>query len=171
MKQAHAPTEQDAPSEKRALPPITWEASEHVHVEKTPDWYWALGVLGVTASISALLFNNILFALLILSATFVLALHASKPGSVRSFSITQRGVRIDSQLYPYTYFKGFSVDEHSAEHQAKLILIPHSIWNARIIIPIDGADPDDVHDFLLVFLQDLDEYEPPFHKVMEWLGF
>jgi hypothetical protein len=163
--------QEDAPQKKQALPPLTWQAHEYVYVEKTPDWYWALGVLGVTASIAALLWNNVLFALLILAATFTLSLHAAKPPKVRDFAITQRGVRIDNELYPYTVFKGFSIDELSPDHQAKLILIPESVWNPRITIPIEDVDPDDVHDFLSIFLEDLDEYEPVFHRFMEWLGF
>ena len=26
---------------------ITWEAPEHNHIEKTSDWYWALGIIAV----------------------------------------------------------------------------------------------------------------------------
>jgi len=157
--------------QKKALSPLQWHAHEYVHVEKTPDWYWALGVLGVTASIAALLWNNVLFALLLLVITFALSMHAAKPSQEIAFAITQRGIRIGEHLYPYTSFRGFSVDEFSPEHQAKLILIPKNVWHPQLIIPIEQVDPDDVHDFLSVFLEDLDEYEPAFHRLMEWLGF
>jgi hypothetical protein len=171
MEEEKVEKEKSLSSEKRALRPISWSAHEYVHTEKTPDWYWALGLLTVASGIGALLFNNVLFAILIFFIAFVLSLHATMTPKSRDFSLTQRGVRIDNELHPYTYFKGFSIDEFSPEHTPKLILLPQNFFDHTIIIPIEDVDPDDIHDFLSFFLEDVEEYEPSFHRFMEWLGF
>jgi hypothetical protein len=44
---------------------ITWEAPEHHHVEKGNDWFFALAIIIVALVIVAILFNDVLFALLI----------------------------------------------------------------------------------------------------------
>ena len=153
-----------------ARTPITWEADEHVHVEKTPDWYWALGLVAVAGSVAALMYNNVLFAAFILLAAFVLAIQAARRPNVIRFAVTQRGVRIDDTLYPYNTIESFSIDELSPNHTPKLILNPQGLFSSIIVIPIIGVDADDVHDFLAPLVDEDEHTEPLSHRVMEWLG-
>ena len=64
---------------------ITWRAEEHRHVERGSDWYWALGVIAVSSAVTAVLFNNILFALLIVVAAATLGMIASRPPAIADF--------------------------------------------------------------------------------------
>ncbi len=155
----------------RARKPISWETHEYVHVEKSSDWYWALGLLAVAGATGALLMENVLFAVFILIASFVLALASSRQPNVMHFSVTQRGVRIDDTLYPYTALDSFSIDEPTPDHTPKLILKQSKPLAPIIVIPIVDVDPDDVHDFLTAFLREDDHIEPLTHRFMDWLGF
>lgn len=140
-------------------------------MEKTPDWYWALGLIAVSGTVAALLFNNVLFAVLILFAAFVLALLASRePGEV-TFSLTQRGMRVNDILYPYQSLESFAIDEISRDHIPKLIIEPKSFFTPTLVVPLIGIDPDRIHDYLLDFLPEEDHVEPLTHRIMEWLGF
>ncbi|MBP6994102.1 hypothetical protein KBB12_02575 [Candidatus Woesebacteria bacterium] len=154
-----------------ARQPISWQAHEYVHVEKTPDWYWALGLIAIAGAVVALMYENILFALLILILAFVLALFAARQPNVIHFSLTQRGVRIEEELYPYNALESFAVHELSPNHAPKLILKPKKFLAPVIVIPIEDVDADDVHDFMLAFLEEDEHTEPTIHHVMEWLGF
>ncbi len=159
------------PPASTARQPIEWVAPEYVHVEKSQDWYWVLGLLAVAASVGAMLFNNVLFALLILISSFVLALFAGrKPNNVH-FALAQRGVRIDDALYPFSNLKSFSIAELSPNHVAKLILEPKAHFAMSVYIPLLNVDVDHVHDFLLDFLPEESHEEPLIHHLMEWLGF
>ncbi len=169
--QEHNHTEKTYHDQKTTKRPITWEAHEYVYVEKTSDWYWALGVLAIAGIAGALFYENVLFALFILIASSVLALFASRHPDVVKFSLTQRGVRIDDVLHPYNSFVSFAVDEITPQHIPKLILKPTHALSPLIVIPIVDVDPDDVHDFLRLFLKEEDHYEPLTHRMMEWLGF
>ena len=41
-----------------------WEGTEYRFEDKSADWYWALGIIATAIAIAAVLFNNILLALL-----------------------------------------------------------------------------------------------------------
>lgn len=161
---------EDAPT-KSARTPIIWKAHEYVHTEKGSDWYWALGLIAVAGAVAALMFNNVLFAIFILAASFALAIMAAKRPEHISFAVTQRGVRIDETLYPYQTLESFGIEEITPNHIPKLILKSKKIFAPDIIIPIEEVDVDEVHDFLRDFLPEEDHEEPLVHRVMEWLGF
>ncbi len=163
--------EQVATREQMARPPIQWKAHEYVHTEKTTEWYWALGLIAVAGSAGALLFNNVLFAVFILVAAFVLAVLATQQPKHIEFAVTQRGVRIDDTLYPYSSLESFAIDEVSPHHTTKLILESRKTFAPTLVIPIEDIDPDEVHDYVAAFLPEDDHYEPLLHRVMEWLGF
>jgi hypothetical protein len=154
-----------------AKTPITWTGHEYLHFEKTSEWFWALGLISVAGSVTALIFGNVLFAILILIAAFVLAIFAAREPNEVTFTLSQRGLRIDDKMYPFKAFESFGIEEFSPNHMHKLILEPKHIYALSIIIPLEGVDSDEVHDFLLNFLPEEDHEEPLIHKIMEWLGF
>jgi len=89
---------------------VTWEAPEHHHVEKGNDWFFALAIIIGALVVSAVLFNNVLLALLIGLAGGALGVSATKKPSIIPFAVTVRGVRIDDRLYPYTTLDAYAID-------------------------------------------------------------
>lgn len=150
--------------------PIEWEAYEYLHTEKNHDWYWALGLIAVAGAVAALLFSNVLFAILILIASFVLAVFASRKPDLVKFSLTQRGVRINNDLYPFSTLTSFGIDE-SHPTTPKLIIQSSKALVPKLTIPLDNVDVDAIHHFMLNFLPEDDHVEPLTHRVMEYLGF
>jgi hypothetical protein len=60
---------------------LAWSAFEYEEKNHSNDWFWALGVIVVTATIASIMYNNYFFAaFLILSGTllgfFGTAVHA-----------------------------------------------------------------------------------------------
>ena len=151
--------------------PVSWVAHEYQHFEKNSEWFWALGLIGVAGAVTAIIVNNIIFAIVILIATFVLALHAAKKPEEYTFTLTQRGIRINDKLHTFQSLKSFSIEDLSENHTPKLILESHNIFTLDIIIPLTDVDLDTVHDFLYDYLPEEDNEEPASHKVMEWFGF
>ena len=160
-----------AEKESKDFRPITWKCKEYEHSEKSTEWFWALGLIGVAGAVASIMYNNILFAIFILIAVFVLALYASKKPDDFTFTLTQRGLRIDDKLYPFNTFKSFGIEEFSENHTPKLIFDTKKIFELDIIIPLKNVDLDEVHDFLLDYLPEEELEEPISHKFMEWFGF
>ena len=154
-----------------ARKPIVWKDHEYTHTEKNSDWYCALGLITVAAAVTAIIFNNVLFAIFILVVAFVLAIFASRKPDEVTFSITQRGVKVNDKLYPFKAIKSFGIEEIHPNHPAKLIIEPVAILSTTVIIPLKNTEPDEIHDFLSTFLPEEDHTEPLTHKVMEWFGF
>ena len=63
---------------------LEWRAFEHEHIHKSSDWFWALGIIAIAGAVTAIIFNNILFAIIILVGAFTLSVHAvKKPNLVK----------------------------------------------------------------------------------------
>ncbi len=152
---------------------ITWTALEHTHrPKKTRDWFWALGLIVMTVSISAILLGNTLFGILVLLAGLVLGLSANQEPKEISYAVTPRGIMVGKTLYPYKNLKAFWIDETSHPKRNMLIvdaqkpLIPHLIIN----LP-DSVDRDVLQDYLLDYLPEEELYEPISHRIAEIFGF
>ena len=156
---------------KKNFEPITWKCDEYKHTEKNNEWYWALGLIGVAGSFASLMFENVLFAIFILIAVFVLALFAQRKPDRVVFTLTQRGLRINDTLHLFKTMKSFGIEEFSERHTPKLIFESSKIFKPDIIIPLEGVEVNAVHDFLFDFLPEDEHEEPVTHKFMEWLGF
>jgi hypothetical protein len=156
---------------KTARAPIVWHGHEYEHFEKNSEWFWALALIAITGAFTAIILNNVLFAIFILIISFVLALFAARKPQELEYAITQRGLRVNDHLYPFKSLDSFGIDEMSPNHIPKLIIKQKNTFSQEIIIPLEDVEADEVHDFLIRFLPEEDLEEPLTHKVMEWLGF
>ena len=147
---------------------ITWRAAEHQHVERGSDWYWALGVIAVSSSVTAVLFNNILFALLIVLAAVTLGMIASRPPTIIDFSLGERGLLANDALYPYKEMYAFWVTE---DVEPVLLIDTPRIMTPDLVIPLRDVDPDAIRAFLQTRVQEFPLREPFFYRVMEFFGF
>ena len=150
---------------------ISWQGYEYVHREKNSDWFWALGIIALSSAITAIIFKNILFALLILIGAFTLALFAAKKPYLIHFEITRRGVSIDDTMYPFVTLESFWIDEDEYGHYT-IILKSQRIVMPYIVIPLSELiEFEDVRNVLLTKLEEEELHEPVSHKILEFFGF
>jgi len=131
-------------------PPIfEWQAAEYEFQEKSADWYWALGIIATAAVIAAVLFGNVLLALVIVAAAIAIALQAAKRSKVHRFAITEQGLEIGMRLYPYDTMLHFSVLEYP-DHDVPpaLSIKTRSLLSPHLLVPIVDVDPDEVYEYL-----------------------
>lgn len=150
-------------------PLISWNTLEHIHTEKNNDWYWAVGIITITAASLAFIFNNFIFGILILVASFALVIHGAKrPGTIHC-EINDRGLVINDILYPFLTLESFWIDAHI--RPAKVILKSHKTFMPYIVVYIDEVDPEEVRDILLNYIAETEHKEPISQKILETLGF
>lgn len=149
---------------------ITWEAPEHRHTDKGNDWFWALGIVALSAAVVALLFKNFLFALLIVIGAGTMSLLAAKPPRVLSFTLTQRGILIDGSLYPYQMLVAFWIQDREGNHPL-LIVDSSRFLTPHLLIPLEEIDPDVVREYLLKHLPEEELSEPFGQRLAEFFGF
>ncbi len=148
---------------------ISWNAPEHHHIEKNNDWYWAVSIITITAASLAFIFSNFMFGILILVSSFALVVHASKKPKMILCEINDRGVVIDSTLYPFLHLESFWIDAHM--RPSKIILKSTKTFMPYITVQIEEVDPEKVRDILLNYIAETEHIEPLSQKIFEVLGF
>ena len=148
---------------------LRWSAYEHEHIDRGSDWFWALGVIAVSAALTSLLFGNVLFALLIVVAATTIGLIAKKPPELHEFEISDKGIRIGRTLHPYDTVISFWVDEE--EEKPLLLVDTVTFMTPNLIIPIGELHPDDIRERLRPHAEEVPMKEPIAHKILEFFGF
>ena len=151
---------------------LEWKTPEHRHRPRSKDWYWIFGIVVVTAITLALIAGNVLFALIVILASFVIFAYATKEQGEHHIALVEKGVRIDHTLYPFENIKAFWIYESEEEEDPLLLLALSSGILPVIFIPInvDVVDLDDLHGLLLEVVPE-HELDVPFsHKIVRYLN-
>lgn len=150
-------------------PLISWNAPEHIHTEKNNDWYWAVGIITITAVALAFIFKDIIFGIFIIVAAFALVVHASKKPKIIHCEINDRGIVIDNILYPFLSLESFWIDAH--EKPTKVLIKSYKTFMPYITVHIDEVDPEKIRDILLDYIAETEHIEPLSQKIFERFGF
>ena len=149
---------------------LEWEAPEYERSEKTSDWFWAVGIISISAAVTAIILNNVLFAIVILVGTFALTIHAVKHPPLLHIAISNRGIAINDIFYLYDTLDSFWVEENF--HPQKVLIKSKKLFMTYIILPIPAdLDGDAIRDELEKYLPEVQHHEPFLQKVFEYLGF
>jgi hypothetical protein len=149
---------------------ITWEAPEHNHTEKGGDWFFAFTIIFVAIVVSAILFGNTLFALLMGVAGLALAISAARRPAIVPYAVTVRGVRINDEIHTYASLEAFSIDEDDPKGP-QLLVLSKRYFMPILVIPIPPEYIDDIEDIIRTKLPETHLEEPLFIKVLEIFGF
>lgn len=148
-----------------------WDAKEYEFGEKNADWYWALGIVAAAAALAAILFGNVLLALVIATGAGALGLQVARRPRVHRFTIFEDGIAIDDRLYRFADMLHFSVLEYvdpklppALSIKTKHFLSPH------LLIPIVGHDPLAVYDYLNLHVPDGFHEESILDRLIERAG-
>ena len=148
---------------------LRWSAYEHEHIERGSDWFWALGIIAVSAALTSVLFANVLFAILILVAAATIGLVAQHPPELHEFEITEKGIRTGKTMHPYDRIISFWIDE---ELEEPMLLIDTTAFMApNLIIPLGDMHAEDIRAFLGERVEEVPMKEPLAHKLLEFFGF
>jgi len=149
--------------------PLRWSAYEHERIERSGDWFWALGIVAVSVALTSILFSNVLFAILIIVAAFTVGIIARTPPELIDFEISDRGIRVGGALHRYDEIISFWVeDEHDRE--PLLLVDTTKFMSPNLIIPIENIDPALVRAFLQERVEEVRMKEPVSHKILEFFG-
>lgn len=149
--------------------PITWQAYEYVYREKSTDWYWAVGIISVSMAITSILFNNVLFAVFILLAFFILMVYSKRKPEIINIKLDERGVQEGNLHYHYGSIESFWVEDRYGE--TKLIMKSKKKAMPYITIPIFDVDASIVRNHIKRHVREEEHSEPLAKQIMEYLGF
>ncbi len=149
---------------------LRWHAQEYEHIERAPDWYWALGVVALCLALVSVLFSDYLFAIIIIIAAFTFALMSRTAPPVVEIILTERGIRIGHAMLKYEDIIAFWVEDHDIT-QPIILIDTIKLMSPNIIIPIkENIDPHQVRTFLAAHIEQRPMKEPIHHKILEFFG-
>jgi hypothetical protein len=162
---------------------LQWQALEYEEQKPNSDWFWALGVIVTTSSLTAIIYGNYFFAGLLVLAGVLLAFFAIKKPDMVDHELNNKGLKIRTRLYPYENIESFWVqaehpddrhDESEGREKIKPLLFIKSerIFMPIITIPIPEESVVDI--YTVMASMDVPEEEMAEHlseKIMERLGF
>jgi hypothetical protein len=148
---------------------IGWDALEHAYFEKSADWYWIVGIAGVTLAVVSFLFSNTVLGVLLVVATITVMIHGAKQPRVVRVELKDNGVRFGTSFYPFRELLSFSINE---EHDPPvLVLDSKALLTPDIQIFIEEVEIEAVRQHLLNHL-DEKYYQHKFvDGLIHYLGF
>jgi hypothetical protein len=154
-------------------PIFTWETPEYEYREKTPDWYWGLGLLSITGIVLSIIWKNMLLAILLTIGTFLLVLYSRKDPETLSVAIHKKGVQVNKNLYPYTELHGYWVYQKKQDGPWRLMVHTKGVLHPFLVIPIDtnAVNPQDLYRELEKYLSAEEYHEPFSHQITEIINF
>ena len=151
------------------MQPLSWETPEYHHQEKTAEWYWVVGLVALSLAVAAILFNNILIAILVVVATVALMLVASRPPRIIEVHIDDRGVTVGKLYYPYDNLESFWIHEYG--NAAKLLITSKKTFASQVAVFLNDVSVEEVRAALKAHIPEKERHEPLFQMLMEYLGF
>jgi hypothetical protein len=154
----------------KKIAPLHWQTLEYEERERSADWYWAVGIITVSLAIASIIFNNVLFALVIILGGFVLSVYAARPPHEIDIVLDDLGIKIDKIFYPYRTLESFWVEQRGDSF--RVLVKSQRLIMPYIIIPInlEEVEPEDVQTYLRRYLPEVFHSESPLHHLMEHLG-
>lgn len=150
-------------------PLLEWDAPEHYHSEKNNDWYWAVGIITLTAAALAFILGNVIFGIMIIVGVFALLVHGSRKPRIIHIAINDRGIMVDKVLYPFLSLESFWIDAH--EEPRKVLVKSTKAFMPYLSLHIEEVDPEKVRELLLNYIAETEHHEPVSQKILERFGF
>ncbi len=149
-------------------PRFEWMTEEYTFVERSTDWFWAVGLAAVALAVVAILFGDALFGVvIILGAASIAMLSIRRPETV-AIAIGERGIKIREVFYRYSDIPAFWVDERPDGNE--LIIMTKRFFLPQVAIPLHEIDADAVREFLKEKIEEKEMREPRYHKILEMIG-
>jgi len=160
---------------ERSNEKLVWSALEYEERDRSPDWFWALGIIVATSSIASVIFENYFFAALLLLSGVLLGFFAIKKPDMVTYELNAKGLNIRNRLYPYENIKSFWIQlDTSGKTNLKPIFFIHSerAFMPILSIPIDESIAEDIYSVMTSKnIAEVEMKEHASEKIMEVLGF
>ncbi len=131
---------------KENMDRLSWQTIEYLHSKKSTDWYWIVGAITVSIAIIAIILNNIIFAILIVVASFTMTLFASRPPQVLDVEISNSGLSLNHIHHTYSELESFWVELN--DPNPKIIFKSKKVFMPFIVIFLEDMDPEEIHSVL-----------------------
>jgi hypothetical protein len=149
---------------------IEWSAPEYNHKKRTPDWFWAIGLVTLAVFIASIWARNYLFALFVIVSGGCLILFTLRNPRTISLTIDNDGITIGKTLYKWKEINGFKMKK--GEPYSRLLIETKKYFLPIYNVPVPEDLTSEVRESLLKILPISDHIEESASmQFMEKIGF
>ena len=138
---------------------IEWQAQEYEFHKKSPEWFWALGIITLAVILAAVVINNLLFAVLAILGGFSIALYGARKPKTVAFKIDPRGITVEDKLYDYQILKKFWIN-YDPPQRKEMFVESKKTFSPLITIELGDIDPGMAREYLLRYIKEEKIEEP-----------
>ena len=162
--------EKDTALQNQTVASLSWQAPEYVYTKKSPDWYWAVGIVTMGIFVVAIIFDNFLFGAFVLLGGFTIALYGARPPRIITFTLSIEGIRIENRVYPYESLRSFWIFYRPPEIK-ELSIESQKMIMPQIKIPLGDTNPAEVRAYLVQFMPERQQEESLIDTAVRFIGF
>lgn len=132
---------------------IKWNAPEYEFHEKTPEWYWALGIIAAALVLAAVILHNFLFAVFAVLAGFSVGLYGTRRPRIIPHEINSGGVSSGNKNLNYDSIDHFWIN-YNPPIKKEIIFESKKTFSAHTVLLLGNADPEQIRRYLLQYLKE-----------------
>ncbi len=131
-----------------------WDALEYDHLEKTTDWYWALGIIVVVGTILCIIAHNYLLALVLVMGGGMIGYYANEKPRPIHVELSERGMKLDQNLYTYDTMGNFWMHTDHKNRKRLTVITGRKILPQTSLTLPDTIPPVELREYLSQYLEE-----------------
>ena len=132
-------------------PGLHWRTPTHMHIARSVDWYWSLGIMSLIGITLSIWLDDALFAIIIALATVTVGIISAREPREHDIYLHEEGITIDHDTYPFSMINSFWVESESAV-MPKLYLSTSSLMHPHLVVLLPSAEyADEAREFLELY--------------------
>ena len=140
---------------------MSWSIPEYREHERGKRWYIAAIAIGALLLLYSVLTANFLFAIILVLAMLIMAVHDRRKAPDVLFEIAEGGINIGEAHYSYSSFKSFWMYYEPSEAKTLFFEFANGA-RPRLSIPLQNKNPIRVRSMLLAHLpEDVERENEP----------
>lgn len=126
---------------------VRWQATEHIHREKSAMWYGIFALIVVVLiALAIFLVQSWTFAILVPVMAATLIIYAQRPPSVIEYTLSRKGLHVNDKLYSFELFKEFGLIHDDDENA--VMLVPRKRFQPGITVYFPDEAGEAIVDML-----------------------
>lgn len=150
---------------------FSWNTPEYTFKEKRKDWYWIVGAVALALIIVSIILQNYLFSFFIAIGTFLMISLASKEPLSLPVEISEHGVRVYKEIYPYNSIFSFWINYNENDEGILLLLTDTKISPIMSLSIDEDIDIMELREYLLNFVEEKEMKESLTDRIISKIGF
>ena len=142
---------------------LNWTVQTHEHRERSVDWYWGLGLIGLAGAAGSVFFGNYLFAAIIAIAAGSVGALAFRGPREHGVHVGPRGLSIDGTVYRFDAIESFWVESFDSTdkqgQEPRLFVSTRGFLRPQLVIPLGSeARAQAVRAYLRRFVREEEQH-------------